>query len=264
MELHNNFHKDSRLNFIVKKDPRDHRDLFCKVADSNNIKNKVDLREWCSPIEEQLHLGSCVGQAIVGAIELILNKNYPLQFIDLSRLFVYYNARVIEGNFDQDSGTYVRNGIKSINKWGVCSEDYWPYLTDKVTTMPNIESYIDAKRRLINNYYRITSIEDMILTINTNNPIVAGIEVFGDFDNIGINSNPVLQMPADREESLGGHAITIVGYDNNKQYFICRNSYGEQWGDRGYFYMPYEYAELYALDSWTFDIKLDINHQVLI
>ena len=55
MELHSNFPKDSLLNFIVKKDPHDHRDLFCKVAKNSNIKNKVDLRKWCSPIEDQLH-----------------------------------------------------------------------------------------------------------------------------------------------------------------------------------------------------------------
>lgn len=258
MELHNNFHKDLRLNYVIRKDPHDHRDLFYRVANNNDIKNKVDLREWCSPIEEQLHLGSCVGQAIIGAFELLLNKNYPDKFTDLSRLFVYYNARVIEGDPYMDEGVYVRDGIKAINKWGVCSEDHWPYLTDKFATLPNVQSYLDAKTRVIKSYHRINSTKDIISSINAGCPVVTGMEVFGDFDNMGINSDPIIPMPSDADESLGGHAITIVGYDNDKKIFICRNSYGEQWGDRGYFYMPYDYAELYASDAWKFDVTLTV------
>jgi len=255
MELHNNFQEDSRLNYIIRKDPHDPRDLFYRAA-NNNIKSKVDLREWCSPIEDQLHLGSCVGQAIIGAFELLVNKNYPSQFTDLSRLFVYYNARAIEGDPDMDEGVHVRAGIKAINKWGVCSENYWPYLTDKFATIPNVESYLDATTRLIDSYHRMNSINDIVSTINEGCPVVTGMEVFGDFDDIGINSNSIIPMPSNSDESLGGHAVTIVGYDNDKKYFICRNSYGEQWGDRGYFYMPYDYAELYTSDSWTFNIKI--------
>jgi len=257
MELHNNFHNDSQFNYVVNKDPYDYRDLYYR-ASNNNVKNKVDLRVWCSPIEEQLHLGSCVGQSIIGAFELMLNKNYPDKYMDLSRLFVYYNARVIEGDPSIDSGVYVRDGIKAVNKWGVCSEDYWPYLTDKFSTIPDTKSYLDAKTRLIKNYHRIKSIKDIISTVSAGYPVVTGIEVFGDFDNTGINSDPIISMPIETDNSLGGHAVTIVGYDNDKEYFICRNSYGEQWGDQGYFYMPYSYAELYVSDSWAFDIELSV------
>ena len=222
MELHSNFHNDLQLNYMIRKDPHDSRDFFYKATNNNNIKNKVDLREWCSPIEEQLHLGSCVGQAIVGAFELMLNKNYPTNYIELSRLFVYYNARVIEGDPDNDDGVYVRNGIKAINKWGVCSEDYWPYLTDKFAILPNAQSYLDAKTRVIKSYHRMKSIKDIISTISAGYPVVTGMEVFGDFDNIGINSDPIIPIPLDSDESLGGHAVTIVGYDNDKKIFICR------------------------------------------
>ena len=257
MELQTNFLNDSLFNFVVKKDPYNSKDLFYK-AQNTSIQNKVDLRKWCSPIEDQLHLGSCVAQAIVGAFELVLNKNYPAQFKDLSRLFVYYNARLIEGNADSDDGVYVRDGIKAIHKWGICSEDNWPYLTDKFATVPNAQSYIDAKTRLVERYHRITSIEDIISNINAENPVVTGMEVFGDFDSMGINADSIIQMPYSEDESQGGHAIAIVGYDNDEKYFICRNSYGEQWGDAGYFYMPYDYAELYVMDAWAFDIKLSV------
>jgi hypothetical protein len=254
MELHNNFLKDSRLNFIVKKDPCDYRDLFYKVANNSNRKNKVDLRKWCSPIENQLHLGSCVGQAIVGAFELMINKSQPEKFKDLSRLFVYYNARLLEGYAEEDVGTYVRSGIKAVYKWGVCIEESWPYLIKKFADTPSVESYMDARKRLIDSYYRINSIDDMISSLDMEIPVVTGIQVFGDFNRLG--SAAVVPLPSDKDYILGGHAITIVGYDNDRKYFICRNSFGEYWGDRGYFYMPYEYAEMHAMDAWMFNIKI--------
>lgn len=254
MELHNNFPIDSLTDFIVKKDPVDPRDLLCGINNDINIATRVDLRHWCSPIEDQLHLGSCVAQAIVGAFELMTNKMYPSKFKDLSRLFLYYNARLLEGFTDEDVGVYVRDGIKAANKWGVCSEDLWPYIIKKFADTPIAESYIDAKTRLIGSYKRIETIEDMISTISQEIPIVSGIHVFSGFDELRRDGK--LSMPDSRDELLGGHAICIVGYDNIKKYFICRNSFGQNWGDNGYFYMPYEYAENYFMDAWMFDINI--------
>jgi C1A family cysteine protease len=220
MELHNNFHNDLHHNFIVKKDPYDCRDLLCAIPKNGNVKNKVDLRIWCSPIEDQLHLGSCVGQAIVGAFELMTNKLYPGRFKDLSRLFVYYNARLLEGYVDEDVGVYVRDGIRAVHEWGVCVEEIWPYIINKFADTPSAESYIDAKMRLIESYYRINSIDDMIQALNSDHPVVTGIQVFGDFDTLGINGNNFVMMPKHDDVLLGGHAVTIVGYDNSNKYFI--------------------------------------------
>lgn len=253
MELYRNFPKDSLFNFVIEKDPVDSRDLLCKTV-NGNLRSRVDLRQWCSPIEDQLHLGSCVAQAIVGAFELMINKLYPGKFKDLSRLFLYYNARLLEGYTNEDTGVYVRDGIKAASQWGVCAEDLWPYLINKFADMPLAESYIDAKTRLIDTYKRIETVDDMISTINMDVPVVSGIHVFTGFDEL--RGNEQLQMPSRRDELLGGHAICIVGYDNTKNYFICRNSFGVDWGDRGYFYMPYEYAGNYLMDAWMFDIKL--------
>ena len=253
MALYNNFLNDSLNNFIVIKDPVDSRDLICKAV-NNNLRNRVDLRQWCSPIEDQLHLGSCVAQAIVGAFELMTNKLYTNKFKDLSRLFLYYNARLLEGYTNEDVGVYVRDGIKAASQWGVCAEDLWPYLIKKFADTPLAESYIDAKTRLIDTYTRIETINDMISTINMDIPVVSGIQVFSGFDEL--RGNEQIKMPSRRDELLGGHAICIVGYDNTKRHFICRNSFGEDWGDRGYFYMPYKYAENHSMDAWMFDIKL--------
>ena len=84
------------LLFGVKADKIDWRDRPYNFARDANPRDVVDLRPWASPVEDQLHLGSCVGQAVVGAYELMINKQFPSQFIDLSRLFVYYNARALD------------------------------------------------------------------------------------------------------------------------------------------------------------------------
>ena len=145
------------LVFRVKADKLDWRDVHYTFARDKNPREVVDLRPWASPVEDQLHLGSCVGQAVVGAFELMINKLYPGKFTDLSRLFVYYNARALDDMVNEDVGAYVRDGIKAVSQWGVCSESIWPYLINKFSLAPSIESYMDAKNRLIKKYcYRDT------------------------------------------------------------------------------------------------------------
>ena len=83
------------------------------------------MRSKCSPVEDQGQLGSCTANALVGALEFLELKD-GAQFVDLSRLFLYYNERVIEGTVDHDSGAFIRDGIKSLAKQGVCTEPEWP------------------------------------------------------------------------------------------------------------------------------------------
>jgi C1A family cysteine protease len=256
MASYNSFPQDLRSNFILKKDHRDSRDLFYNKPASNLLQSTVDLREWCSTIEDQLNLGSCVGQAVVGAFELMVNKFYPGRFQDLSRLFVYYNARLLDDLIDFDSGVTLKSGVKALHQYGVCAEEIWPYLTNKFNVMPSYHSYLDAESRCIDRYSRVETINDTIQIINDGYPVITGIEVFGDFDNVGITSSPILSMPFSNTESTGSHAVVIVGYDNDQEYFICRNSFGKDWGDKGYFYMPYTYANSYIWDSWMFNIKI--------
>lgn len=246
------YHSD----FRVKADRPDRRDLYYPFVRDENPSDVVDLRQWCSPVEDQLHLGSCVGQAVVGAFELTVNKLYPDKFIDLSRLFVYYNARALEGITEEDVGAYTRDGIKAVNKWGVCSEIIWPYLIERFAYSPSIKSYEDAKNRIIKKYYRVNNINDMVDALNSAYPIVISMNVYNSFYDLENPGRYVLAMPARSDEIIGGHAVTLVGYDLPKKLLLARNSFGSNWGLDGYFWIPFEYALRDVMDCWIFDIEL--------
>ena len=140
----------------------DHRDLLYsaiapKVA---RLPQKINLRKQCSPIENQGKLGSCTANALVAALEFLEEKD-GVFFVDLSRLFVYYNERVIEGTVDQDSGAFIRDGIKSLAKQGACSEQSWPYAVSDFKKKPSASCYATARKHRIKSYHRINLRSDL-------------------------------------------------------------------------------------------------------
>jgi C1A family cysteine protease len=243
--------------FNVRRDRFDHRDLRCTFTQTE-LKPVVDLRPYASPVEDQRHLGSCTGQATVGAYELMLNRSYPDKFIDLSRLFVYFNARLLDGFTDEDNGAFVRDAVKAVHKYGVCTELTWPYVTQKFAVVPDLRSYQEAKQRTIQSYHRVTGLDEILNALNSGYPVVAGMQVFDSFVELENNNVYNLPMPQDSEDILGAHAVTLVGYDLTKKQIIARNSFGEDWADRGYFYVSFDYAEKYFNDCWIFDISVKI------
>jgi C1A family cysteine protease len=247
------FHND----FRVKADEPDWRDRYYNFARIESPRDIVDLRKWASPIEDQLHLGSCVGQAVVGAYELLINKADRKKFTDLSRLFVYYNARLLDDAVDEDVGAYTRDGIKAVNKYGVCSEAAWPYIIERFANTPSVQSYEDARHRLIKKYYRIQNIKDIVDALNADSPVVTSMNVYDSFFELDDGRKTILPMPRANENIIGGHAVSFVGYNLPKRLFLARNSFGTNWGDQGYFWVPFDYAEKDFMDNWTFDIELN-------
>ncbi len=221
-------------------------------------RTSVDLTEWASPVEEQLQLGSCIGQAIVGGYELLLKKAQPNNYIDLSRLFVYYNARLPDNYVNEDVGAYIRDGIAAVAEYGICKESLWPYDISKFTVRPPYSAYIDATNRTLKHYHRVYNNNQIIEAIDLEQPVVIGVHIFDSFYNVD-KDNPFVIMPNSNEETIGGHAMCITGYDKTNKFFKVRNSFGIDWGDNGYCYIPFEYANEFFVDMWTFDILLKDN-----
>lgn len=235
-----------------KKDKKDPRDLLYRDIKpvSITLPDRVDLRAICSPVEDQGDLGSCTANALVGNLEFLERKS-NVKFWDISRLFIYYNERVIEDTISEDNGAELRDGIKSLVTYGYCSEKRVPYVTSKFTRKPSCIAYKEAKKHTIQSYHSIMTLNEMLVCLAEGYPFVFGFTVYEGFESDEVKQSGILNMPGQAEQEVGGHAVCAVGYDQAAKRFIVRNSWGPDWGQGGYFTMPFEYMEKLANDFWT-------------
>lgn len=233
----------------------DHRDKLyskLKAVAPEKLPSKVDLRLKDSPILNQGQLGSCTANALAGNLDF-LKKQKLKKVFDFSRLFIYYNERVIEHTVNTDSGAMLRDGIKTLVKLGACPETEWPYDTNKFTDKPPAKDYADALHYQITSYYRLGSLEEMKHTLADGFPFVFGFSVYESFESSTVEKTGIVPLPEKNERLLGGHAVMCVGYDDGESQFLIRNSWGTSWGLSGYCLMPYGYFTNTNLSSdfWT-------------
>ena len=234
-------------------DARDH--LFsAPQAVLDDLPRSVDLRPGCPPVYDQGQLGSCTANAIGAAYQYLQKKQKQKDFMP-SRLFVYYNERVMEGTVDTDSGAMIRDGIKSVAQAGVCPEELWPYDITQFRTKPPRSCYTAALENQAIVYRRVinSSLHQLQGALASGVPVVFGFSVYESFESDDVAKTGVVPLPPRGEKLLGGHAVLAVGYDDDSQRFLVRNSWGPQWADEGYCTMPYGYltdAQL-AQDFWA-------------
>lgn len=234
-------------------DQRDHL-YAAPIARLRAFPPKTDLRRQCPAVYDQGELGSCTGNAIAGAVQFDRRKLKRRPDFVPSRLFIYYNERVIEHTVESDSGAQIRDGIKSVAKLGVCPETEWPYDIAKFAVKPPATCYRHAKKYRAIGYQRVVqSLTQMKGCLASGYPFVFGFTVYESFESDQVARTGVVPMPAAAEKVLGGHAVLAVGYDDTAQRFIVRNSWGRRWGIAGYFTMPYAYLadDNLAADFWT-------------
>ena len=220
---------------------------------------KVDLRPKCPSIYDQGQLGSCTGNAIAGAIQFdrMRQKLKSAASLTPSRLFIYYNERVIERTVSHDDGAQIRDGIKTVAHQGVCFESgpkSWPYDIKKFADQPPKPSFDEALDNQIISYSRLVpNLSQLKGCLASGFPFVFGFTVYEAFESDEVAKTGILSMPKSNERTMGGHAVLAVGYDDGGQNFIIRNSWGTDWGFKGYFLMPYAYLTNSNLsdDFWT-------------
>ena len=158
------------------RDKPDTRDYIYSLEPRAVIPSKVDLRPYASTIEDQSIIGSCVGNAVAGAIELVDRKNSKL--LEVSRLFIYYQARVYEGSINYDNGAYIRDGFKAVNQYGAPLESIWPYDVTKWSVRPTTAAYTDAAKRKVKVYQRCLNFQAVKNALAAGNPVVVGFDVY--------------------------------------------------------------------------------------
>src|SRR5258708_2368408 len=248
-------HQIARYGWIP--DLPDHRDHLFAAAPlvMSALPASTDLRRGCPPVYGQGQLGRCTANAIAGAIEFDQMKEKLPSPFEPSRLFIYYNERVIEGTVNSDSGAQIRDGIKSVASTGYCPEDPdWPYNIADFAKQPPAQAFTDAAQHKIDSYQRVArDLNQLKGCLAAGYPFVFGFSVYDSFESGEVAKSGHAPMPAATETLLGGHAVMAVGYDDANGWFIVRNSWGEGWGMAGYFTLPYAYLTQTGLSSdfWT-------------
>ena len=216
--------------------------------------SSIDMRPICPPVYDQQNLGSCSANALAAAYEIDQILQHELSPFVPSRLFIYYNERSIEGTINEDSGAVISDGVKSLCVNGVCPETMWQYNTKLFEEKPFDDCYSVGTHHLVTNGLRVKqTLNDLKHVLVNGFPFIFGFTVFESFEGDDIAKTGIMTMPKHGEQNLGGHAVLCVGFNDDKKVFIVRNSWGDSWGDKGYFYMPYAYMinHNFANDFWT-------------
>jgi C1A family cysteine protease len=229
----------------------DHRDYVLSLS-VRQIPILIDLRAGCSPVVDQGPLGSCTANAIAGALEYDQHAQGNA-YQAVSRLFIYYNERVIEHTVNQDAGAALRDGVKSVAKLGAPPETDWPYDISRFTARPPEIAYQDALMHKGIKYHSLPNTVGAVqLALASGYPVIFGFTVYDSFETQYVADTGRVPMPGTSESVLGGHAVLAVGYNRAEKTILCRNSWGTNWGMAGYFTMPEDYfkAKLTS-DLWV-------------
>jgi hypothetical protein len=256
----------STLLTTVQQTPQDVRNyVFGSIApdnttmytwDTSKIPKSADMRADTLEMENQLNYGSCVGNSLVAAGEMNLKLNNIS--LSLSRLYVYYNARArvlaVRQSTDPvtDSGTSIFLALGEMTKNGVCTEDLWSY-DQPVNDKPSDAAYTDGKTRLVGRYETLgmqayiggsfvdrDKLTDIKVALASNIPVNFGMILHEDFFKISgpLSTHRAQYNPGQLLDNspgvVGRHAIFMVGYDEENDYIIIENSWGPNWGDKGY------------------------------
>jgi C1A family cysteine protease len=225
----------------------------------NRNSSSVDLRKYCSPIEDQGDLGSCTANAGVSLLEYYEKRAFN-KYLDGSRLFLYKTTR----NLDKckgDVGAYIRDTMKAMVLFGIPPEEYWPYDETKFDDDPSAFIYSLAQNYKSIQYYRLDppGYSPSRILINIKNMLSAGFpSMFGFTVYSNISYSPNVPFPTSGDSILGGHAVMCCGFNDSIKIedqtgaLLIKNSWGTSWGDNGYGWLPYAYIlNGLAVDFWS-------------
>lgn len=226
--------RDDNDDEIEKRD-------FRSPIPSSGLPKAVDLRSWMTPVEDQGSIGSCTSNALAGALEYLIHREKNAH-VDLSRLFVYFGQRLWDDRVREDSGASIASGIRVLSRVGIPREASWPYAKDLFAVQPPEAVFQEAATHRVLDWWHVPIDGDALRgCLAAGFPVTFGTRVTESF--VKTPTSGMCGMPSGADDKKHGrHALLLVGYDDAKRVFITRNSWGYDWGDRGYVYMPYDYV----------------------
>lgn len=237
------------------RDLPDPRDVAYSLGHDSSLQSS-DLRSGCCPVYNQGHLSSCTAHAAAAAIRYV-RKREGIPDILPSRLFIYLWTRMAMGTPDTDSGGRIRDSIKVLNTYGIPDENLWPYETDKFRESPPEEVYQSADKSHALQYESLNGLNQIRQSLTLGFPVNFGFTVFEEFEGDSVARDGMVPIPSANSRALGGHAVLAVGHSDKSGVVICQNSWGENWGDDGFFYLPYAYFNSnFVSDFWSIRMVL--------
>ncbi|MGB3624290.1 MAG: C1 family peptidase [Henriciella sp.] len=222
------------------------------MGSQGSLPDRIDLREFCSPVEHQQKTNSCTANAIVGALEYHQRRAKQPQ-IDLSRLFVYYNARRLSDMENKDVGSFIHHVMAAVLAYGACEERIWPFQPAMVNTQPTQAAYQNAMLHEAVQYARTPLGPAVFQALASGLPIVFGAVFPSSLYQEAHQTGTMSVHTEAFERPQMGHAMLIVGYDMPSKTWLVRNSWGEQYAEKGYFRIPFDTMSTFSDPThfWT-------------
>lgn len=207
-----------------------------------------------SPIRDQGEEGSCVGHAVGGCFDYLDRiDDTPKEYVSCSPRDVYYKARLERGDENSDSGAEIRLAIKAVARDGVCPDACWPYRQGEWKKKPTNLAKRTSHSFKLSSYERLDSVNSILIAIASHYAVVGGFTCYTNMFTPEVDRTGDVPMPGGSED--GGHAVQFVGYNLPKERLIFKNSWSDQWGNKGYGSLPFEFVEQGAADDFWAMIK---------
>jgi C1A family cysteine protease len=228
--------------------------LITNVPATGGLPPELLLKGFPPTVWNQGDTNSCTAQSLC-ALYYFFNK------VDSSRLFQYYNERLLMNIVNQDVGVSLRDAVTALFNYGICEESLWPFDISKLTTKPTDECYTNASIGNILSAAKFDTQNPSFITqvknaLSLNLGVVIGIAVYPGMESEAADMTGIVPMPnVSTESPIGGHAIPLTGYSDMYQAFFFRNSWGADWGQKGNGLIPYEYLKNYCISAWIISDK---------
>ena len=243
-----------KRKYTWKKDSVDTRDKKYRITAPIEYPESVDLRPHFPPVYDQGEIGSCTANSLAADCEFNMIKQGEQTFTP-ARLGIYYLERQVEGTINEDNGAQLRDGIKVIAQYGIWPETLLPYDQKNFLVAPTPEMLTEGVKHQAVMYENMDGTLDQIKhRLASGYPFVFGFTVYESFESPEVAKTGIMPLLNPQiEQCLGGHAVIAAGYDDKKQCVLVRNSWGPNWGEGGYFWMPYKYITdpTTASDMWA-------------